>query len=180
MFPDQSAGLAVIGRMGVVVVCEYEWLWACCVRDLARVVIFGHTLSVTGRLAQMVERPLRMREVGGSIPPMSNLLLLTRASWLRRSEPGRGGSREAGLFGPQSVFFLRSNAIRRILLLSTSQSSLAPSTPIGAFPGDCEEGCVSCCARTRAATRSWLDRPDRSNFAFFTCLLVGTSCALPL
>ena len=25
-----------------------------------------------GRLAQMVERPLRMREVGGSIPPMSN------------------------------------------------------------------------------------------------------------
>ena len=28
----------------------------------------------TGRLAQMVERPLRMREVGGSIPPMSNSL----------------------------------------------------------------------------------------------------------
>ena len=27
---------------------------------------------VCGRLAQMVERPLRMREVGGSIPPMSN------------------------------------------------------------------------------------------------------------
>ena len=27
---------------------------------------------VYGRLAQMVERPLRMREVGGSIPPMSN------------------------------------------------------------------------------------------------------------
>ena len=47
----------------------------CCACGLDRVVIFGCRLSVTGRLAQMVERPLRMREVGGSIPPMSNLLL---------------------------------------------------------------------------------------------------------
>ena len=28
---------------------------------------------ISGRLAQMVERPLRMREVGGSIPPVSTL-----------------------------------------------------------------------------------------------------------
>ena len=28
---------------------------------------------MSGRLAEMVERPLRMREVGGSIPPVSTL-----------------------------------------------------------------------------------------------------------
>jgi hypothetical protein len=33
---------------------------------------------VCGRLAQMVERPLRLREVGGSIPPMSNFSHLFR------------------------------------------------------------------------------------------------------
>lgn len=187
---------------------------------LGRVVIFACTLTVTGRLAQMVERPLRMREVGGSIPPMSNLLLLllllhfllsrchTRprretlytqpttdktttkqkhyihiylhvnssdiylsmdtdglevsnqqaaslpAARLRRPGPEGGRPREAGFLGPQSVFFLRSNAIRRVLSPAASLPSLARSTPVGAFSGGCEEGCLSRRVPTRAAARS--------------------------
>ena len=40
-------------------------------------------LNRIGRLAQMVERPLRMREVGGSIPPMSNSFPHTHNHLLR-------------------------------------------------------------------------------------------------
>lgn len=46
--------------------------WWCSWNDgaIAMIVRVG---AMSGRLAQMVERPLRMREVGGSIPPVSNL-----------------------------------------------------------------------------------------------------------
>jgi len=50
-------------------VCVIQYV--ICVYDLICVFVF---VVVCGRLAQMVERPLRMREVGGSIPPMSNFL----------------------------------------------------------------------------------------------------------
>ena len=54
----------------VVKVCEC-CLCVCFRRSVCGVaeVVFG----AAGRLAQMVERPLRMREVGGSIPPVSTL-----------------------------------------------------------------------------------------------------------
>ena len=38
---------------------------------------------MSGRLAQMVERPLRMREVGGSIPPVSTLYSKTTTALTR-------------------------------------------------------------------------------------------------
>ena len=43
------------------------WLRLVCVY----VFFVASVVFVFGRLAQMVERPLRMRELGGSIPPMS-------------------------------------------------------------------------------------------------------------
>jgi hypothetical protein len=33
------------------------------------------SFTITGRLAQLVERPLSMREAGGSIPPVSIVFL---------------------------------------------------------------------------------------------------------
>ena len=46
--------------------CQY----AACALNASIVMRF---MMMSGRLAQMVERPLRMREVGGSIPPVSTL-----------------------------------------------------------------------------------------------------------
>ena len=39
-----------------------------------KILIFYETFIVVGELAQMVERPLRMREVPGSMPGFSNLI----------------------------------------------------------------------------------------------------------
>ena len=46
----------------------------CSCNTFFKILIFYKTFIVVGELAQMVERPLRMREVPGSMPGFSNLI----------------------------------------------------------------------------------------------------------
>ena len=56
-------------------VVAYVCCWVALLEGDLWVCLDGVWLGLcVGRLAQMVERPLRMREVGGSIPPTSTLL----------------------------------------------------------------------------------------------------------
>ena len=61
------AARVVVGLCYVVYVCA-----TCALIAWIGLIVMRFEL-VSGRLAQMVERPLRMREVGGSIPPVSTL-----------------------------------------------------------------------------------------------------------